>query len=258
MAPEPLRVLLLGGTGEALALGQALEQEPGIAAVYSVAGVTRRPRLPRLPVHRGGFGGVAGLAGYLRQHGVHCLVDATHPFAAGISANAAAAARQTGTALLAVRRPAWQPGPGEQWHRVADMAAAAEALGPQPGRVLLTIGNQEVPAFCAAPHHHYWIRCLEPPERMPPGARILFQRGPFHYADECRLLREHGIDTLVTKNAGGAATRSKLDAARDCGVRIVMVERPPDPPEAEVATEVEQALAWLRRRRPAAADPRLG
>ncbi|MFP4648919.1 MAG: cobalt-precorrin-6A reductase [Halorhodospira sp.] len=249
MTPEPLRVLLLGGTGEALTLARALEREPGLVAVYSVAGVTRHPRLPQLPVRRGGFGGAEGLADYLRRYHVHRLVDATHPFAAGISANAAAAARATGTTLLTLRRPAWQPGPDEHWQRVGGMAAAAEALGRQPRRVLLTIGNQEVPAFCAAPHHRYWIRCLEQPVQTPPEAELLFQRGPFDYAEECRLLRAHRIETLVTKNAGGGATRSKLEAARDCGVAIVMVERPPAPSNAHVATDAEQALAWLRNHR---------
>ncbi|WP_200261423.1 precorrin-6A/cobalt-precorrin-6A reductase, partial [Halorhodospira neutriphila] len=129
MTAGPLRTLILGGTGEALALGQRLAGDGRFAATYSVAGRTRAPRLPDLPARRGGFGGAEGLAAYLRAQQIEALVDATHPFAARISANAAAASARTGTPLLALQRPAWAPGPGERWRRVADMADAAAALG---------------------------------------------------------------------------------------------------------------------------------
>ncbi|MBK1691784.1 cobalt-precorrin-6A reductase [Ectothiorhodospira mobilis] len=247
-ATSPLRLLILGGTGEAMAVARALQGDGRFAPVYSVAGRTRNPRLPDLPSRVGGFGGPEGLAAYLREQGVQVLLDATHPFAARISANAAAAARATGVSLLALRRPLWTPGPGEEWRMVADMDAAARALGEAPRRVLLTIGQLELAAFCRAPQHHYLVRSVELPEIRPPRCECLTLRGPFQLEDELELMRTQRIDTLVTKNSGGEATRPKLEAARRCGVAVVMVQRPPVPDVAQTVPGPEAALDWLRQR----------
>lgn len=242
-----MNVLILGGTTESSALARALAGDGRFRATLSLAGRTRRPLPQPLPCRVGGFGGVEGLASYLAEHRVEALIDATHPFAAQMSRHAAQAARQTGTRLLAVVRPAWCPQPGDRWTAVPSMVAAAEALGRVGRRVLLTVGQQDLAPFAAAPWHSYVVRSVDPPSphTLPPGAEVITARGPFAEPDERRLLAERRVEVLVTKNSGGEATRPKLDAARALGLPVVMVARPDPPPGVERVATAAQALAWL-------------
>lgn len=244
-----LRILLLGGTTESAALAALLAGDARFAATLSLAGRTRTPRPQPLPTRIGGFGGAEALARYLHAERIDALVDATHPFAAIMSRNAAAAAEMAGVALLALRRPAWQPQAADRWICVPDMPAAAAALGAAPRRVLLTVGRQDLAAFVVAPQHHYVVRSVDPPtpDSLPPGAETLLARGPFELEEERALLRHHRIDVIVSKNSGGSATQAKLAAARELGLEIVMVERPVKP-AAPTVGNVEAAFEWLAAR----------
>ena len=181
--------------------------------------------------------------------GIGALVDATHPYATRMTANAIAAARQTGTPLLVVLRPAWQPTAGDRWTMVESMDAAAAMLGGVPRRVLLTIGRKDLAPFRAAPWHHYVLRSVDPPpaEALPPHVTVITARGPFALADEERLLRDERIDIIVTKNSGGSATAGKLAAARNLGLPVVMLTRPP-PPQTDTVGSVGEVMAWLEQR----------
>ncbi|MBS0517750.1 MAG: cobalt-precorrin-6A reductase [Proteobacteria bacterium] len=242
----PLRVLILGGTTEASALARLLAGEPRFEATLSLAGRTAAPKSQPLPTRIGGFGGAEGLARFLRDERIDVLIDATHPYAARISANAVAAARATDTPLASFVRPGWTAQPADRWQIARSATEAAERLGPAPRRVFLSLGRQELHAFAVAPQHHYLARVIDPPERtdLPPDLRLLQARGPFDRASEVRLLVDERIDVLVSKNAGGAATYAKIEAARELGLPVVMIARP-DKPGGESVTHVEQALAWL-------------
>jgi precorrin-6A/cobalt-precorrin-6A reductase len=242
-----MNVLILGGTTEASAIATALAGDGLIRATLSLAGRTRAPVLPAVPSRRGGFGGVEGLARYLRDQNIDALVDATHPFAAQMSRHAALASARTGVKLLAVVRPAWIAGPDDRWIEVADMIGAVAALGPEPRRVFLTVGQQELAPFRTAPWHDYLIRSVEPPapDSLPPRVRCIAARGPFTEPDECALLVSERIDILVTKNSGGTATEAKLAAARALLLPVVMVARPPAEPVPSVP-DAAAALDWLR------------
>lgn len=250
-----LRVLILGGTTEASALARALAGDARFDATLSYAGRTRAPVLPPIAWRIGGFGGGAGLAAYLRAERIGALIDATHPFAARMSVNACEAAMLAGVPLLRINRPEWQPVAGDRWTGVADMPAAVRALGEAPLHVLLTIGQQDLAPFVAAPWHHYVIRSVDAPapEALPPRAVVLTARGPFAEADERELMANHKIDVLVTKNSGGSATAAKLAAARTLGLEVVMIVRPPVPEAAEVP-DAGAALDWLKHH--AASTPR--
>lgn len=247
-----MRILVLGGTGDARALAACLAARPGLRVTLSLAGRTRAPVVPACDLRVGGFGGPDGLADHLRAAAVDLLVDATHPFARRISAHAAAAAAATGLPLVVLDRPPWQAVRGDAWTRVPDMPAAAAALGPAPRRVFLAIGRQEVAAFRAAPAHAYLVRSVEPPDPadLPPRAETLLARGPFAEADERRLLAAHAIEAVVAKNSGGAATYGKIAAARALGLPVVIVDRPARP---EAAATVEAALARIDHLVPPAA-----
>ena len=240
-----MNVLILGGTTEASALARLLAPDARFQATLSLAGRTRNPLPQPVPCRVGGFGGADGLAAYLRENRVGALIDATHPFASQMTRNAAEAARQVGTPLVAIVRPAWQAQPGDRWQIVPDMDSAARALGPAPRRVFLTVGQKDLAPFVSKPQHRYLVRSVEPPAAPPPRAVVISARGPFEEDGERRLLQEHGIEVLVTKNAGGTATRAKLDAARALGIDVVMIARPGLPPGLDAVPTAAAAMVWL-------------
>jgi precorrin-6A/cobalt-precorrin-6A reductase len=199
-----------------------------------------------VPVRIGGFGGAQGLADYLAAERIDALIDATHPYAAIIAANAARAAGAAGVPLLALRRPPWVAVAGDRWIEVDDVAAAVRALGEAPRRVFLALGRNEIAVFEAAPQHYYLVRSVDPVE--PPlrvaHARYVVGRGPFSQADDHALLAAHRIETLVAKNSGGAATYGKIAAARALGLDVIMPRRPALPAVPAVGT-IADALAWI-------------
>lgn len=239
------RLLLLGGTTEASHLAEALAAR-GVDAVFSYAGRTETPKAQPLPQRVGGFGGVARLVAYLRAGGFTHVVDATHPFAAQMSAHAVAACAEAGVALIALERPVWQAGPGDDWLGVADVEGAVDALPDMGARVFLAIGKQTLEPFAAKPGNFYLLRLVDPPEgALPlPLAEAVIARGPFTVEGDVALMRDHRITHLVAKNAGGAGAEAKLVAARALGVRVVMIDRPAVPARRVVGS-VGAVLDWL-------------
>ena len=254
-----MRLLILGGTTEATALCAAIALRPEIAPTLSLAGRTAHPVLPDLPFRIGGFGGADGLAAYLDREAIEAVVDATHPFAARISAHAVAACARRHVPLVAFTRPAWRPAPGQDWVAVPGLAAAAEALGTLPRRVLLTVGRLGLGAFLRAPQHHYIVRTIDPPDAadLPPQHRLVLARGPFGLADERALLRRERIDVLVIKNSGGHGAAAKLDAARDLGVIVIAVDRPAVGGDRLELFALDEVLGWIEthRSRPSGRGP---
>ncbi|MBB3232631.1 cobalt-precorrin-6A reductase [Halomonas stenophila] len=240
-----MKVLILGGTTEASALARTLA-ERGIPALFSYAGRVTTPKPQPLPTRVGGFGGVAGLAAFLTESRITHLVDATHPFAERMSSNAVAAAERCGVALLALTRPPWAPQAGDRWQRVAGIEAAVAALAGPPQRVLLAIGRMHLTDFAAQPQHHYVLRLVDRPDGPPPlpHHHVTVDRGPFTREGDLALLREHGIERLVCKNAGGTGAAAKLAAARELGLPVVMIDRPALPPRREAHT-IDDVLDWL-------------
>lgn len=243
-----MTVLLLGGTAEARQLAERLLAE-GVPVVTSLAGDVADPKLPVGEVRIGGFGGVAGMAAYLREQNVRAVIDATHPFAEQITANAAAACRKVGVPLLRLSRPSWSERPDAgSWHwadSLADARRVAESLGD---RVFLAIGRQNLAEFADWTDRYVLVRVVDPPDfDVPVSWEVLRARGPFALADELKLLRDRRIDVLITKDSGGT-TDAKLDAAAELGVAVVAVRRTSPPEGVEVVCSVADALAWVRSR----------
>ncbi len=218
-------------------------------ATLSLAGRTSSPRPQPLPTRVGGFGGAEGLARFLVSQRIDVAIDATHPYADQISANAVAACNATAIPLVSIVRPAWQAEVGDRWRVVNDANEAAEALGPTPLRVFLGLGRLDLHAFAPASQHHYIARTIDPPQQkeLPADIRFLQARGPFDLADEIRLLREEKIAIMVSRNSGGTATYAKIAAARVLGLPVVMIARP-QKATGHVAHGAEAAIAWLERR----------
>jgi len=212
----------------------------------SLAGRTASPARQPVPVRSGGFGGAAGLADYLSGERIDALIDATHPYASGISANALVAARKTSVPFVMLQRPPWTAVEGDRWTEVGDVREAVRALGPSPCRVFVTLGRNELAPFADAPQHHYLVRSVDP---VDPPLRLLHVvyltgRGPFAEADDRALMAEYRIDAVIAKNSGGNAIYGKIAAARSLGVKVIMLRRPPAPDAPTVVT-IEAALAWL-------------
>lgn len=270
-ARSPRHVLILGGTTEARRLAAALvpgaagapepaegaepvpspepaqAPEPVLRVTTSLAGRVAAPRLPAGEVRIGGFGGPEGLARWLREHAVDALIDATHPFADTISHNAALAAATAHVPLLVLRRPGWVPGPGDNWHQVTSLDEAAAALPALGSRIFLTTGRMGLAHFAHLTDPWFLVRSVDAPEPPhPPRMEVLLDRGPFTVEGERALLRAHRIDVLVTKDSGAAATAAKLTAAREAGIPVVVVRRPPVPDGVPVAEGPEEAAEWVR------------
>lgn len=242
------KVLILGGTGEAAALARGALDRFGnkLQIVTSLAGRTEHPARPPGQIRIGGFGGPVGLTAYLTESGIGRLVDATHPFAARISAQARLACAAAGVPRLILLRTPWRRHPLDRWIEVDDMRAAATKVAQIGRRAWLTVGASEIASFSVVTGVHFLVRLVDPPRRRLPlhSYEVVVGRGPFTLAEERGRIKDHGIDVLVCKASGGAATEAKLIAAREFGTPVIMVRRPPV--EAGEAVEtVEAALDWL-------------
>jgi precorrin-6A/cobalt-precorrin-6A reductase len=241
------RALILGGTADANRLAAEIARA-GLDAVYSYGGRTRAPAEQPLPTRIGGFGGVRGLADYIRREAITHVVDATHPFAAEMSRNAAMACKATNTPLIALERAPWARTEADNWIEAGDVDAAVAALPDAPSRVFLAIGRQHIAPFALKPQHAYTLRFVDPTEApLPFAADVIVSRGPFTPDGELATLRARGIAWIVARNSGGDGARAKIDAARALGLPVIMIARPelPERLRAEGALEVMQ---WLGHR----------
>ncbi len=240
-----MRLLLLGGTTEASRLARRLADRADIDATLSLAGRTASPAASPLPTRIGGFGGLEGLARYLRDQRIEAVVDATHPFAAQMSKHAVTACAEARVPLAVFTRAPWSVQPGDAWMEVADATEAAAALGLAPKRVFLTVGRLQLATFRDLPHH-FLLRTIDPPpaDALPRSVELLLAKGPFTVAEEIELIRRHAIEIVVSKNSGGGATEAKIAAARDLGLPVVMIQRPPSLGQTTIY-EIEDMLAWI-------------
>ena len=240
-----INLLILGGTTEATALGGAVAAA-GLTGIVSFAGRVERPRRQPLPQRVGGFGGIDGLRDYIVRNGVTHVVDATHPFAAQMSCNAVAACAHANIPLIALTRAPWCAQSGDDWIHVPDIEGAVGALDRAPARVMLAVGRMHLDAFAPNPQHFYLLRLVDPPGNPPPfpDHHVLVSRGPFTLADDRALMEAHGIDLVVSKNAGGTGAYAKIEAARALGLPVIMIDRPAIPARTE-AYGVADVMAWL-------------
>jgi precorrin-6A/cobalt-precorrin-6A reductase len=221
------RVLILGGTSEASELAAHLAVRTDLAVISSLAGRVSQPRMPAGLVRVGGFGGVTGLISYLADENIEAVIDATHPFASKISGNAELACKTLGVPLIALERPPWGPKAHDCWCAVPDVQAAASMVNHKRNRVFLSIGRQELGAFSNCEDAWFLVRAIdEPNAKLPANSKLILKRGPFYLNDELQMLRSESISLIVSKNSGGTATYSKIQAARALQIPIVMIDRP--------------------------------
>jgi precorrin-6A/cobalt-precorrin-6A reductase len=240
------RVLILGGTTEARLLAEQLAKRDDLDVTLSLAGRTASPLPHAVPLRIGGFGGAGGLADHLAAERVDALIDATHPYATIISANAAAAARQAGVSFVALRRPPWMPVAGDRWTEVSDVRAAVDAIGANSRNVFVALGRNELAAFATAPQHHYLVRSVDrvdPPLPLPHVSYIM-ARGPFSEDSDRALMTSHRIGVVISKNSGGSAAYGKIAAARALQIEVIMLRRQ-QPRDAPAVQTIDEALAWL-------------
>ena len=235
------RILLLGGVGDALAIARRLAPQD----IYSLAGLGKVPADLPCQVRVGGYGGAEGLAAFMAAEGIDLLLDITHPYAAQISANAARAAELSGVPCWALRRPGWQAGGGDDWREVADWSSLSTALEPFQ-RPFFTLGREPLAHLQAIPLHQHWtVRCLDDYPGTP-RARVIGARGPFNLADERALFAAGQFDVLISKNSGSSATDPKLQVARELGLPVLLLARPPLPAVDRQFSAVEEVWSALQ------------
>jgi precorrin-6A/cobalt-precorrin-6A reductase len=240
------RLLIVGGTGDAVQLAARAIDLPGLAVITTLAGRTTNPHTVAGTVRIGGFGGEAGLVEYLQAEKIDFIVDATHPFAAQMSWQVAGAATKVGIARVMLVRPAWTRSLEDSWIEVDSIAAAVKAIPASAERIFVTIGRQQLAPFAILTNKWCLMRSIDPPAPsipLPPG-QLLLDRGPFSLERERELLTEYRIQAIVSKNSGGDATYAKIIAARELGLPVIMVQRP-IVPEGEFVADVAGAIEWL-------------
>lgn len=237
--------MILGGTSEATALGNAVN-EAGLKALMSLAGRVERPARQPIPRRVGGFGGVSGLLDFLHAEQITHVIDATHPFAAQMSTNVIAACTEADVPLVAFTRPPWVEQARDRWQRVGDISEAAATLDRPACRILLAVGRMHLQAFAPNPQHFYLLRLVDAPDTPPvfPNQHVLVARGPFTAQDDQALLEEFSIDLVVSKNSGGTGAYAKIEAARALALPVLMIERPALPARAELF-RVSDVLDWI-------------
>ncbi|NES77824.1 MULTISPECIES: cobalt-precorrin-6A reductase [unclassified Okeania] len=241
------RVLILGGTGNGWKLAALATTIPGLEVINSLAGRTRQPSIKFTHTRIGSFGGVPGLTEYLQAQQIDLLIDATHPFAVQISWNAAIATSELNIPHLMLISPPWEKTEGDRWVEVENKQTVIEILPKLAQRVFLSIGRQELASYAHLQNLWFLMRTIDPPKLntlLPPG-KLLTKRGPFSLLEERSLLQKYKIEAIVSKNSGGDATYAKIIAARELGIPVVMIQRPPLPDGKQV-TDVESAVSWLR------------
>lgn len=240
-----MTVLVLAGTSEGKEIATSLATL-GIKAVASLAGATRSPKSLDLPTRVGGFGGEDGFLAFLKDEKITAVIDATHPFAAIITERTARICKDTGMPYLQVLRPAWRAKAGDNWTEIAREEDAA-AFIPQGATVFLGTGRQTLDRFSGLEGRRVICRQIDPPTAPFPfeGGEFLIGRPPFPVAREKALFQSLGIEWIVVKNAGGDASATKLTAARDLGIPVLMIARPvmPDAPRVET---VAGAVNWAQ------------
>ena len=240
------RILILGGTTEARLFAHAIADRADLDIAISLAGRTRNPVAQPVPVRSGGFGGVTGMRDFLMAKKIDIVVDATHPFAQNISANASKAAMLAGIEFFVIRRPAWKPVEGDKWRDVTTVTDAIRLAGVPRRHIFMAIGRQEIMPIWQAPQHHYLIRSVDPiePPLELPNITYILARGPFEESSEVELFKRHKIDLVIAKNSGGSASYAKLAAARRLEVPVMLIRRPPMK-MGLVAPDVESGVQML-------------
>lgn len=241
-----VNLLILAGTIEASELAQAVATK-GYRACLSYAGRVERPKAQPIEKRIGGFGGAQGLFAYLKAEQITHVIDATHPFAAQMSENAVLACAKARVPLLALTRPAWRPEAADQWQSVPDIPAAAAALPAQKQNVMLAIGRMHLDLFAAQAQHHYLLRLVDPPAQALalPDSTVIVSRGPFSKKQDIALMREHEVEIVVSKNAGGSGAYAKIEAARQLSLPVIMIERPILQLPRDEAFLVTDAMDWI-------------
>ena len=240
------KVLILGGTAEAVDLATRLDGDKRIHPITSFAGRTKAPRAVPGGLRVGGFGGADGFASYLASEEIFAVIDATHPFAAQISVYAAEACANATCPSARLERLPWEAHQDDDWHEVATVEAAAERI-PSGSRIFVTTGRQELAPFFARDDIWMLVRVIDPLDEpiLPERGIAIAARGPFSTESEIELMRDHGIEWLVSKNSGGASSYGKIEAARELGLPVIMV-RPPTAAQCEsVFRSVDEVCGWL-------------
>lgn len=241
---EHRKIAILGGTRDARTLAYKL-YEAGHDVITSLAGRTTTPEEISGRVRIGHFGGEEGLADWLKEEGIDCMIDATHPFSAKMTSNAHWAGKSVDCPVIHLQRKSWQQQDGDNWVRVSSYEEAAHAI-PVNSRVFLSVGRQPISHFAHRRDIYAIMRMIDAPsaECPLPAGDVLLARPGKTASQEEELFRQYGITCLVSKFSGGASAYPKIEAARHLKIPVIIIERP-QADIGETADSLEAVIKWV-------------
>lgn len=229
---ERQHVLVLGGTKEARQLAEALAAEDRFAVTYALHAPTGTVEAPKNCTLRvGSFGEKDGLTAFIEAQDVRVLVNALHPHARVMQERITGLSDTLNIPTYGLRRPLWTAQNGDQWRHfsaVDDLIGAV--LKASLGTLFCAVGPQSMQAFAPLVEAAtVYARRFDVSRGDDDSAIRWVDARPHPELDaEIELLKTLGIQAMVTKNSGGERP-AKLDAARQLGLPVFLIDPPGGP-----------------------------
>lgn len=189
---------------------------------------------------------------FIRNQGIHLVIDATHPHARLVSEEIQEACGRTGVRLERCLRAEGEQNKARDWAEVDSIQEAVSFLSSVSGVIFATTGSKELEALCQIPDYQKRVyarvlptsNVLKKCEKLGiTGSHLIAMQGPFSTEMNTLFLRQTKAEWLLTKDSGRAGGfQEKVEAARENGTRVVVIRRP-----EENGISLEEAMEVLKK-----------
>lgn len=189
---------------------------------------------------------------FIRNQGIHLVIDATHPHARLVSEEIQEACGRTGVRLERCLRAEGEQNKARDWVEVDSIQEAVSFLSSVSGVIFATTGSKELEVLCQIPDYQkrVYVRVLPTSNVLKKceklgitGSHLIAMQGPFSTEINTLFLRQTKAEWLLTKDSGRAGGfQEKVEAARENGTRVVVIRRP-----EEDGISLEEAMEVLKK-----------